>query len=247
MAIERTFSIIKPDATRRNLTGKVTACLEEAGLQGSARGLAFQLRQGLGSVSRAAARQQIAALGAKDRKTLRALGVRLGIETVFISALLKPKAMRMRALLWPAFHRIDGCTPPAPGLVTAIREKSAPDGFYAAIGYREIGDRVVRIDMIDRVGLRLMRLARKGPFALPADLCTLLGVAVDQAAEVVAALGYEPSADDGLFVRAAYRNRKKSNGKQGQRKPRQKGKAPRPGHAAPDSPFARLADLRLPS
>ena len=33
MAIERTFSIIKPDATRRNLTGKITAMLEDAGLR----------------------------------------------------------------------------------------------------------------------------------------------------------------------------------------------------------------------
>ena len=33
MATERTFSIIKPDATRRNLTGKVNAVLEAAGLR----------------------------------------------------------------------------------------------------------------------------------------------------------------------------------------------------------------------
>src|SRR5271169_4355337 len=33
MALERTLSIIKPDATRRNLTGKVNACLEGAGLR----------------------------------------------------------------------------------------------------------------------------------------------------------------------------------------------------------------------
>jgi nucleoside-diphosphate kinase len=33
MATERTFSIIKPDATRRNLTGKINAVLEEAGLR----------------------------------------------------------------------------------------------------------------------------------------------------------------------------------------------------------------------
>jgi len=33
MALERTFSIIKPDATRRNLTGKINAVLEEAGLR----------------------------------------------------------------------------------------------------------------------------------------------------------------------------------------------------------------------
>ncbi|CAA9521035.1 MAG: Nucleoside diphosphate kinase [uncultured Sphingomonadaceae bacterium] len=33
MAANRTFSIIKPDATRRNLTGAVTKMLEEAGLR----------------------------------------------------------------------------------------------------------------------------------------------------------------------------------------------------------------------
>ena len=33
MAVERTFSILKPDATRRNLTGKINAKFEEAGLR----------------------------------------------------------------------------------------------------------------------------------------------------------------------------------------------------------------------
>jgi nucleoside-diphosphate kinase len=33
MAIERTFSMIKPDATKRNLTGAITKRLEEAGLR----------------------------------------------------------------------------------------------------------------------------------------------------------------------------------------------------------------------
>ncbi len=33
MAVTRTFSIIKPDATRRNLTGAVTKVLEDAGLR----------------------------------------------------------------------------------------------------------------------------------------------------------------------------------------------------------------------
>jgi nucleoside-diphosphate kinase len=33
MAVERTLSIIKPDATRRNLTGKIVAKFEEAGLR----------------------------------------------------------------------------------------------------------------------------------------------------------------------------------------------------------------------
>ncbi len=46
MAIERTLSIIKPDATRRNLTGKVNACLEDAGLRIVAQ-KRLQLTQGM--------------------------------------------------------------------------------------------------------------------------------------------------------------------------------------------------------
>jgi nucleoside-diphosphate kinase len=33
MALERTFSIIKPDATRRNITGKIISKFEDAGLR----------------------------------------------------------------------------------------------------------------------------------------------------------------------------------------------------------------------
>ncbi len=33
MAVQRTFSIIKPDATKRNLTGKIIAKFEDAGLR----------------------------------------------------------------------------------------------------------------------------------------------------------------------------------------------------------------------
>ena len=33
MAVERTFSILKPDATARNLTGAINAMIEKAGLR----------------------------------------------------------------------------------------------------------------------------------------------------------------------------------------------------------------------
>jgi nucleoside-diphosphate kinase len=33
MALERTLSILKPDATRRNITGKIITCFEDAGLR----------------------------------------------------------------------------------------------------------------------------------------------------------------------------------------------------------------------
>jgi ATP-dependent RNA helicase SUPV3L1/SUV3 len=221
--------------------------LDQAGLQGAARGVAFQLREGLGSVLRASAQQQIAALKASDRKALRANGVRIGVETVFIPALLKPKALRMRALLWSAANQISGCTLPAPGLVSAMRDQKTPDEFYAAIGYRVVTDRIVRIDIVDRVVLSLIRLSRKGPFNLPRDLSAMLGMGNDQAALVVAALGYEKSGDDGLFVRARRRGGPRPSGKQVRRNSGRKKIIRQSKGSDPNSPFARLADLRLPS
>ena len=44
MAVERTFSMIKPDATKRNLTGKINAKLEEAGLRIIAQKLVWMSR-----------------------------------------------------------------------------------------------------------------------------------------------------------------------------------------------------------
>ena len=44
MSVERTFSIIKPDATRRNLTGAVNAKLEAAGLMTGAGRAAYARR-----------------------------------------------------------------------------------------------------------------------------------------------------------------------------------------------------------
>ena len=221
--------------------------LDQAGLQGAARGVAFQLREGLGSVLRASAQQQIAALRASDRKALRAHGVRIGVESVFIPALLKTKALRLRALLWTAFNQVTGCTLPAPGLVSANRDQKAPDEFYAAIGYRVIADRVVRIDIIDRVALSLIRLSRKGPFDLPRDLVAMLGMGNDRAVLVVAALGYEKSGDDGLYVRVRRRPGPRRPGKQVKRNSKQKDLVRKSKSTDPDSPFARLADLRLPS
>ena len=220
--------------------------LDQAGLQGAARGVAFQLREGLGSVLRASAQQQIAALRASDRKALRAYGVRIGVESVFIPALLKTKALRLRALLWTAFNQVTGCTPPAPGLVSANRDQKAPDEFYAAIGYRVIADRVVRIDIIDRVALSLIRLSRKGPFDLPRELVAMLGMGNDRAVLVVAALGYERSGDDGLYVRVRRRGPRRP-GKRVKRNSKQKDIVRTSKSTDPDSPFARLADLRLPS
>ena len=164
---------------------------QAAPLAGAARGLVHQLAEALGSMDRSGADGQLAALDDNDRKALARLDIRLGMESVFVPTLLKPGAQRLRALLWAAAN--DTPPPATPGeRVTVAPQPDVPTPFYAAIGYRLLGPRAVRVDMLERFAAGLRKLARddRHGFAVPPVLASLLGLGSEELAGVMEALGY---------------------------------------------------------
>ena len=85
---------------------------DDANLTGAAKGIAFQVHEGMGIVPREQLEGLIADLDTDMRRDLRGKKVRLGPILVFIPALNKPAAVRLRALLWGLAHDkniADGC------------------------------------------------------------------------------------------------------------------------------------------
>jgi ATP-dependent RNA helicase SUPV3L1/SUV3 len=160
-------------------------------LKGAARGLVHQLAEALGSVPRAAAAPQVAALDDDDRRVLARLGIRLGVEHVFLPALLKPAMQKLRALLWGVWSGHPHPDPPG-GRVSELA--TAEPEFYAAVGYRVVGGRAIRVDMLERFAAEARRLARAGAFP-PAPLASLLGCRPEEAAAVLDALGFRRQGD----------------------------------------------------
>ena len=200
-----------------------------ASLAGPARGIVFQLGEGLGSVPRRRVESQVAALGRAERKALRELGIRLGRESVFMPALVKPAAVEMRTLLWAA-HAGVSAVPPPPGRVSLPAEDGMPREFYEAAGYRVLGPLALRVDMVERLAARAWALSRTGPFAVGPELLSLAGCGSGEMAEILAALGYRGTGSGNAitYVRA----------------PRRKARAAPARHEA-DSPFAKLRDLAV--
>jgi ATP-dependent RNA helicase SUPV3L1/SUV3 len=217
--------------------------LREAPLSGAVRGLAFQLGEALGSMRRRDAAAQLSVLSPDDRRTLRQFGVRLGMESIWMPALMRPHALALRALLWSVFRGEAPLPPPAPGLVTLAPADGVPAAFYEAVGYRRCGRRAVRIDILERLSVRLLRLARRGSFPIDADMMSLLGLAAADAAEVIAALGYRDGGDGLFAARPRRRARDAAAAKSGKRAARIRRRPARP--VNPDSPFAKLAALRI--
>ena len=172
--------------------------LRERAPSGAARGLAFALAEGLGAVPRRAVAQQVAALSGDDRRALARLGVTLGRFAVFLPALLRPEAMRLRARLFAVRH---GQRPePGPdGAPSAPNDLARPLAFYLACGYLPLGPRAVRLDRLERAAALVARLARTGAFVAPRELPGILGCAPAELPALLRAMGYGES--DGRFER----------------------------------------------
>ncbi len=172
--------------------------LREGAPPGLVRGLAFALVEGLGAVSRRSVAQQVAALTPDDRKALARLGVTVGRLSLFLPALLRPEAARLRARLFavrqgrPAESGPDG----APSVPLDPRQ---PAAFYLACGYLPAGPRAVRLDRLERAASVASRLSREGPFVPPRDLAPILGCPADEVPAVLTAIGYVEK--DGRFER----------------------------------------------
>src|SRR6185312_3584468 len=185
------------ETVRRRLTAFVRHAIAQglrplmrargAELAGAARGLVFQLGEALGSLPAEVVAEQRAALDGADRKALARLGVRLGTESVYLDAVLKPRAAQLRALLWAVWN--DASTPTVPGGVAQPRDPAVSELAYAAMGYRVLGAQVLRVDRVERLAAAARRLARQGPFGATPALAALAGCPVSALAAVLASLG----------------------------------------------------------
>jgi len=223
--------------------------LQSADLSGAARGLAFQIVENLGSLSRHQAIGEIEALGRPERHTLRRAGVRIGRDNVFVETLLKPRAVDMRGLLWGLYHDTSVSLPPQ-GRVSIANDKGMPEAFYQAIGYRVMGGLVIRIDMVERIASLAWDLGKKEPLVITPDLLSLAGCTTEQMTEILKRLGYVLRTK-GEVVTFRFRHQRKS-GKPEQNTPvvSKSKKSDRPAQRSKvevdeNSPFAKLRELQF--
>jgi hypothetical protein len=157
---------------------------------------------------------------------------------------LKPRVRALRALLWAIWNNEEVPNLPPPGLTTLSKNGEVAREFYEAIGFVEIGDLFIRADILDRVSTKLIRQAKSGVFSLPDDFPPSLGLNLSKTQTLVRQLGYVVRPDGSVLRKARKRHLRNFKGKPqvlsktGSRKTAVV-------KSASNSPFAKLAELRL--
>nr|WP_315836864.1 helicase-related protein [Bradyrhizobium prioritasuperba] len=179
---------------------------------GIARGIAFQLVESLGVLERQKIATEMKDLDQPSRATLRKYGVRFGAYHIYIPSLLKPAARGIASLLWA--QKLDNVDASAlsgaqhlasSGRTSFPVDKALSRDAYRVLGYRQCGERAVRVDILERLA-DLIRPAlawrENSPgvkpggafdgrgFTVTQAMTSLTGSAGEDFASVLRALGY---------------------------------------------------------
>ena len=194
------------------LLGPLFALGKAEDVTGIARGIAFQLVEALGVLERNRIAAEMKDLDQPSRALLRKYGVRFGAYHIYFPQLLKPAARSLALLLWAEkqdnadLAALSGAQHLASSGRTSFPvDKSLPRDAYRMLGYRQCGERAVRVDILERLAdLIRPALAWKetSPGEKPAGafdgrgfvvtqaMTSLTGSAGEDFASILRALGY---------------------------------------------------------
>ena len=189
-------------------------------LTGTARGIAFRLVENFGLINRRDVADEVRSLDEDARAALRRLGVGFGAYHIFVPGLLKPAPAGLLTLLWalkndardrPGFGDVVHLL--ASGRTSVVVDGTFEKSFYRLAGYRTLGRRAVRIDILERLA-DLIRPAvgwrqGSGPrpeggygdnaFIVTPAMMSILGATSEDMEEILKGLGYrgeaKPAAD----------------------------------------------------
>jgi ATP-dependent RNA helicase SUPV3L1/SUV3 len=179
---------------------------------GIARGIAYQLVEALGVLERPKIAAEMKDLDQSSRATLRKYGVRFGAYHIYFPALLKPAARSLAALLWALkqdnvdLSALSGAQHLASSGRTSFPvDKSLPRDAYRVLGYKQCGERAVRVDILERLADLIRpalawRESASGEkpagafdgrsFVVTQAMTSLTGSAGEDFASILRALGY---------------------------------------------------------
>jgi ATP-dependent RNA helicase SUPV3L1/SUV3 len=194
------------------LLGPLFALSKAEDITGIARGIAFQLVEALGVLERNRIAAEMKDLDQPSRALLRKYGVRFGAYHIYFPGLLKPAARSLASLLWAEkqsnvdLSALSGAQHLASSGRTSFPvDKTLPRDAYRMLGYRQCGERAVRVDILERLAdLIRPALAWKetSPGQKPAGafdgrgfvvtqaMTSLTGSAGEDFASILRALGY---------------------------------------------------------
>jgi ATP-dependent RNA helicase SUPV3L1/SUV3 len=155
------------------------------------RGMVFQLYENNGVVKRSDIDKIVKSIPPEERKKLWGMGIKIGRYHIYLPKMLKPKAVEFRVALWKIFHNLsDKNKIPKSGL-NFLSDTSLEKNFLLLCGFEKFREFFVRIDILEKLFLKILDNTKDKKFKINAEMMNLLGCSKDNFYKLMTYMNYK--------------------------------------------------------
>ena len=155
------------------------------------RGLVFQLYENNGVIIRNNINKIVDSIPADERKKLWGMGIKIGRYHIYLPKMLKPKAVQFRINLWKIFHKLsDQNTIPKSGL-NFLTRTNFDKKFLLLCGFEKFEEFFVRIDILEKLFLKIIENTKGKKFKVNSEMMNLLGCSKENFYKLMTYMNYK--------------------------------------------------------
>ena len=158
----------------------------------SIRALCYQLFENNGVLKRDLVSEFVKQLSLDNRKILRKNGIKIGRYHIYLHKIIKPEAVTIRLLLWKNYYRKNmNLKPPKFGLNFIIEENNINSNFMLICGFEKFKNFYVRIDILERLFIKIIENTKDKEVKLQSEMINLLGCTKENFLKLLVLMGYK--------------------------------------------------------
>ena len=158
----------------------------------SIRALCYQLFENNGVLKRDLVSEFVKQLSLDNRKILRKNGIKIGRYHIYLHKIIKPEAVTIRLLLWKNYYRKNmNLKPPKFGLNFIIEENNINSNFMLICGFEKFKNFYVRIDILERLFIKIIENTKDKEVKLQSEMMNLLGCTKENFLKLLILMGYK--------------------------------------------------------
>ena len=155
------------------------------------RGLVFQLYENNGVIKRSDVDKIVNSIPSEERKKLWGMGIKIGRYHIYLPKMLKPKAVEFRIGLWKIFHNLsDKNEIPKSGL-NFLYGTNLERNFLLLCGFEKFKEFFVRIDILEKLFLKILDKTKDKKFKINAEMMNLLGCSKENFYKLMTYMNYK--------------------------------------------------------
>ncbi len=172
------------------------------------RGLVFQLYENNGVIKRSEVDKIVKSIPSEERKKLWGLGIKIGRYHIYLPKMLKPKAVNFRISLWKIFHNLsDKNKIPKSGL-NFLTGSDLEKNFLLLCGFEKFREFFVRIDILEKLFLKIIEKTKSRKFKINSEMMNLLGCSKENFHKLMSYMNYKKDKSVDTYVFKGEKKRK---------------------------------------